>query len=104
MDWTQASLFETLVFNVGILVIGLLAILVVGTFLWCLYCFASDEAERIRRRKKTTRALWCGKCCNNVDGKCKRFGLVIANAPVQRPGCSWGLERKDGDGWEVRDD
>lgn len=94
MDWTQASWFETSVFNVGILVVGLLAMLAVGVVLWCLYCFASDEVERIKRRKKTTRALWCGKCHFNVDGECERYGHIIDRAPVQRPGCSWGIERK----------
>lgn len=95
MDWTQASWFETTAFGLGILVICLLVVLAVAVVWWGIHLFASDAVKGIKRRKKTTKALWCGRCCNNVDGECRRFGLVIAHAPVQRPGCSWGLERKE---------
>lgn len=90
---------EQFVFYFGAIVLILIFGTIVSLLVVLIGCFIKRKVERYRRLKRTTRALWCGRCHDNVDGKCERFGLTIAHAPVRRPGCSWGVEKK-----EVRDD
>ena len=87
---------EQFVFYFGAIALILIFGTIASLLVVLVGCFVKRKVERYRRLKRTTRALWCGRCHDNVDGKCERFGLVIAHAPVRRPGCSWGVEKKEG--------
>ena len=98
MDWSQASVFELMVFGIGIsMVLAIIAILAVMIFS-VVWNGLKNAIRRHRRKKKTTVALSCGACQYNVeDGnfrRCEQFGVNISCAPVIYPGCSWGIEKK----------
>ena len=95
MDWTQASGIEWFVFSFGALMLFMLAGLGVAILVFFVGSFIVQKIERFKRFRKTTRALWCGRCSLNVDGKCEYFGIIVDHAPVRRPGCSWGIEGKE---------
>ncbi len=98
MDWTQASLFELIALNLGVVVILLFVAVVIGGIFYAIGCCVMDRIRRIKRKRKTTEALRCEVCEHNVeDGnfrRCERFGVSITCAPVLVPGCSWGVEVK----------
>lgn len=100
MDWTQASFVEIVAVAIGFAVILAFAAFSVIMLVAFAYDFMKARVARIKRLKKTTRALRCAVCIHNVrDGnfrKCEKFGCSISFAPVICPGCSWGTERKDG--------
>ena len=99
MDWSQASGIEYFVFSFGALMLIILGGLIICVLVVLVGSFIARKIERYKRLKRTTRALWCGRCSNNDDGRGERFGLVSAFAPYRRPGCSWGVEKKEvGDG------
>jgi hypothetical protein len=101
MDWSQASQLELIVFGEGILITCLLLVGIIGALAWCVYDFTKEKVARIKRLKKTTRALRCDVCIHNVyDNRnfreCEKFGCSISFAPVICPGCSWGIEKQEG--------
>lgn len=99
MDWTQASFVEIIAVALGFAVILALAAFSVVMLVTFVYDFMKARVARLKRLKKTTRALRCDVCIHNVrDGnfrKCEKFGCSISFAPVSCPGCSWGTERKE---------
>lgn len=101
MDWSQASSVEVIAVSLGFGVILAFAALVVVMLVTFAYNFMKASVARLKRLKKTTRALRCDVCIHNVYDdrnfrKCEKFGCSISFAPVSCPGCSWGTERKEG--------
>ena len=101
MDWTQASYVEIIAVSLGFAVILAFAAFCVVMLVTFAYDFMKARVTRIKRLKKTTRALRCDVCVHNVYDdrnfrKCEKFGCSISFAPVICPGCSWGTERKEG--------
>ena len=74
---------EQFVFYFGAIVLILIFGIIASLLVVLVGCFVKRKVERYKRLKRTTR-------------KCERFGLTIAHAPVRRPGCSWGVEKKEG--------
>lgn len=100
MDWSQASFVEIIAAALGFTVILALAAFSVVMLVTFVYDLMKARVARLKRLKKTTRALRCDVCIHNVrDGnfrKCEKFGCSITFAPVSCPGCSWGTEREEG--------
>lgn len=100
MDWTQASFVEIIAVALGFAFMLAFAVFGVVMLVTFAYDFMKVRVARLKRLKKTTRALRCDACIHNVcDGnfrKCEKFGYSISFAPVSCPGCSWGTERKEG--------
>ena len=100
MDWTQAigPDVEAVFAFLGImatLFVSILLILLLSSFA---FDCARGGIARMKRMRKTTRALRCDKCDYKVVGRCARFGHDVVHAPVRFPGCSWGIEEEDRDG------